>query len=122
MSKVYFALPAAFSGPSIREMRLPICVRLFASGHLYSAIASPSFPLRNLLRGLGDRGANADIGAAAAEIAAEAALDLRRSRIWMLVEKCLASHDEARRAETALLRVVIDESLLHRVKIAVGRE
>src|ERR1044071_3464028 len=110
MSKEYLARPETFCGPSTREMRLPMRLRLSASGHLYSAIASPSFLLLGRLQ---DRRANADVGAAAAEIAAQPLANLFRRRVGMLVEKSFAGDDEARRAEAALLCVVVNEGLLN---------
>src|SRR5436853_7038 len=94
-------------------MRLPMRLRLSASGHLYSAIASPSFLLTGRLQ---DRRANAYVGAAAAEIAAQSFLDLFGRRVRMLVEKGFAGDHKTGRAETALLRVVVNERLLNRVQ------
>src|SRR5947199_8204710 len=95
-------------------MRLPISVRLSASGHLYSAIASPSFLL---LGGLQDRGADAHVGSAAAEVAAQSFLNLFGRRVGVLVQKRLAGDHEAGRTEAALLRVVVNERLLDRVQL-----
>src|ERR1044071_5669839 len=95
-------------------MRLPMSERLSASGHLYSAIFPPSF-LR--LRRLHHCRANAYIGSAAAQIAAETVFHLFGRRVWILVEKSFAGHDKSRRAEAALLRVVVYERLLNGMKI-----
>src|ERR1044071_8435807 len=114
MSKEYLARPETFCGPSTREMRLPIRLRLSASGHLYSAIATPSFLLIGRLQ---DGGADADVGPAAAEIAAQALLHLFGRRVGVLVEEGFASDDEAGRAEPALLRVVVNKRLLDRVQL-----
>src|SRR5437762_14350933 len=43
MSYEYLARPETLCGPSIREIRLPIKLRLSASGHLESAIGMASF-------------------------------------------------------------------------------
>src|SRR6185369_9123801 len=110
-SNEYFARPETFCGPSMREIRLPMKFRLSASGHLYSAIAPPSF------RRLRDRGANAHVGSAPAKVAAESLLNLFRRRIWILVEKRLCRDHESRRAESALLAVIVDEGLLKRMKL-----
>ena len=112
MSNEYFAQPETFCGPSILEMRLPMKVRLSASGHLYSAIAPPSFLSR-----LCDCCSNAHVGAAAAGIAAEPLLDLFGSWVRVFVEERLAGDNEARRAEAALLSVVVDEGLLNRMQV-----
>src|SRR5438876_10819899 len=116
MSKVYLALPEAFAGPSMREMRLPIKLRLSASGHLYSAIASPS---SQILGRLCNRRFHPDIASAATGIAAHVLGDQFRRRIGMLGEEGRAGHHKARRAEAALLSVVVHERLLHRTQCAV---
>src|SRR5690242_20527533 len=90
-SNEYFARPDTFCGPSILDMRLPIKVRLSASGHLYSAIAPPSF-----LRCLSNRSADAHVGSASAEIPAQPLLDLLRCRIRMLIKEGLRRDDKAR--------------------------
>src|SRR5262249_59680022 len=68
---------------------------------------------RSGTRSLQRRGANADVGAAAAEVAAEALSDLVGRGMGIAVEEGLRGDDEPRRAEPALLRVVVPESLLH---------
>src|SRR5215813_4163930 len=109
----------------MREMRLPMWVRLPSSGHLYSAIALASShqfrrsPFPHLSGSLRDGGLDADICAAAAEIAAHAHLDLFRRRRGMFFEQRRAGHDEAGSAKAALLRVVVPEGLLDRMEIAV---
>src|ERR1041384_8721669 len=95
-------------------MRLPMSVRLSASGHLYSAIFPPSF-LRS--RRLHHCRANAYVGSAAAQIAAESMLHLLWRWVWIFVEKGFAGYDKTRRAEAALLRVVVYERLLNGMKI-----
>src|SRR5581483_9007040 len=113
----YLALPLTFSGPSTREMRLPMSLRFSASGHLYSAIALA--PFLHILGGLRDRGADADVGSTAAQVAAQAMPDLVRRGTRVLVEQGFAGHHEAGRAEAALLAVVVHKGLLHRVQSAV---
>src|SRR4029078_6710079 len=112
MSMEYLARPDTFCGPSILEMRLPIKVRLSASGHLYSAIALPSF-----LGRLRDRRSNAHVGAAAAGIAAQSLLDLFGGGGGVLVQEGLAGNHETGVAQATLLRIVIDEGLLYRMEI-----
>src|SRR6185295_10422054 len=111
MSNEYFARPETFCGPSMREIRLPMKFRLSASGHLYSAIAPPSF------RRLRDRGANAHVGSAPAKVAAQSLLNFFGCRGWVLVQECLCRDHESRRAESTLLAVVINEGLLKRMKL-----
>src|SRR5262249_26564497 len=112
ISKEYFARPDTLCGPSILDTRFPIKVRLSASGHLYSAIALPSFR-GSLLYCRSDT----HVGSAAAQVAAEASLDLFGRRIGVLVEERLAGHNEARCAEAALLSIVVDECLLNRMQL-----
>src|SRR5437667_11614015 len=81
-SNEYFARPETFCGPSILEMRLPIKVRLSASGHLYSAIAPPSF-----LRRLSNRSANAHVGSASAKVPAQSFLDLFGCWVGVLIKE-----------------------------------
>src|SRR4249919_1097508 len=92
-------------------------VRFSGSGHLYSAIA-PASSLGSL-GSLRHRSLDAHIGSAAAEIAAEPLLNLGGCRVGIAIKECLASHDEARCAEAALLGVVVYEGLLHRVQLPV---
>src|SRR5947209_6741337 len=109
-------------------MRLPISVRSPGSGHLYSATARTSChrqPCRPLLppaADFADRLANAFVGPAAAEVPAQSAADVFVAGMGVLIEKRLARHHEARRAESALLRVVVDEGLLHRVEARVAAQ
>src|SRR5262249_16658273 len=117
ISNEYLARPDTLSGPSMREILLPISVRLSASGHLYSAIAAPSF-----LSGLRYGPANSHIGSAPAKVAAQPFLNLLGSRIGVLVQECLAGHDKSGSAETALLGVIVDKSLLHRVQSLPGQQ
>src|SRR5258708_3672107 len=80
MSYEYFARPETLTGPSMREMRLPIRLRFSASGHLYSGIVA-SF------RDLHHRGANPHVGATTAEVAAQSRPQLFAGRMWMLVQE-----------------------------------
>ncbi len=67
-------------------------------------------------------GANSVVGSAAAEVAAQAAANVFRCRFWSAAEESGGSDDEARRAETALLRVVSDECLHYRSEIVAFRQ
>src|SRR5678815_2710479 len=118
MSKVYFALPETLSGPSMREMRLPIWTRFCASGHLYSAIALFSFPRRLLGRRLSHCSSHSDISPATAQVATQATLHLLRRWTGILIKERLAGHHETGSAESALLRIVVDECLLNGMKLA----
>src|SRR5258706_733187 len=60
------------------------------------------------------------IGAAAAEIAGERKASLVARRFGSHLEERNRGHDLAGRAETALRRQFLDESLLHRVQFAIG--
>src|SRR5713226_2453189 len=110
MSNEYFARPETLNGPSIRDIRFPIRVRLSASGHLYSAIAPPSF--RRLHHGR----SHAHVGSASTKIPAQPLLNLLGSGVWVLVQKRLAGNHESRRADATLLSVVIDKGLLNRMQ------
>src|SRR5262249_13159415 len=116
-SYVYFALPETLSGPSIRETRFPIQVRLSASGHLYSAMVSTSLHGAMSLSCLEHGGPDTNVGSAPAKVPAQASLDLFRCRIRILVEECLAGNDETRSAKPALLAVVVNKRLLDRMQI-----
>src|ERR1700693_1925416 len=67
------------------------------------------------LRHLRNRTLDSVISAASAKIPAEAATDVFRTRMRVLIEKRLEGHDEPGCAETTLRSVVIDECLLNRV-------
>src|SRR5258706_7302919 len=108
MSYEYFARPETLWAPSMREIRLRIRLRFSASGHLYSGIVS-SF------RHLHHCRTNTHVGATAAEVAAQPGSQLFARWMRMLIEESLASNHEAGRAEAALLRVIINERLLHRM-------
>src|ERR1700694_1483349 len=88
-SYAYFARPETLKGPSMREMRLPIKLRLSASGHLYSGIV-PSFCH------LHHRCADTHIGSAPAEVAAQPGTQLFACGMRMVVEKSFASDEHAR--------------------------
>src|SRR5262245_5981761 len=62
--------------------------------------------------------ADSSVGTAPAEVSAQPMLDLFRRGIGMLVKKRFGGDDEPRRAEPALLRIVVDERLLHGMKLA----
>src|SRR5262245_57913733 len=118
-SYVYFARPETLSGPSIRETRLPIHVRLSASGHLYSAMLSTSLCGTVSLGCLKHCGPDPDIGSAAAKVSAQAFPDFLWCWIRILVKKCLAGHYEAWSAKAALLAIVVNERLLDRMQCVV---
>src|SRR4029077_9673187 len=59
---------------------------------------------------------NPAVSPAAAQIPGEAVRDLRIASLRILVQKGLRRHREPRRAEPALLRVIIDERGLHRMR------
>ncbi len=65
----------------------------------------------HFFRGLQDGFSNSHVGAAAAEIAAEAGANFVVGGIRVVIEIGFGGHDEAGRAVAALLGVVIDEGL-----------
>ena len=62
------------------------------------------------------------VAGAAAEVALEPVADLLLGRVRVLLQQRDRRHDEARRAEAALQRVLLVERLLHRVQLAVRGE
>src|SRR5436853_5314627 len=125
MSYEYFARPDTFNGPSMREIRLPIRLRLSGSGHLYSAIVAPSFRPNKAcslcgsgtFRHLHHCASNTGIGAAAADVPTQTGLHVFERWMWISIKESLASNDKAGCAKAALLRVVVNECLLHRMQL-----
>src|SRR5688572_14579347 len=123
MSYEYFARPVVFSGPSTRLTRVP-STRDF-SGHAYFGwlagragawtsgtwSSATSHPFR-----LERRRKDADVRAAAADVAVEGALGLLGCWIRSLLQQGNGRHYESRRAESAHQTVVVAVGLLHRVK------
>ena len=60
------------------------------------------------------------ISGAAADVALEAVADLLLGRVGIAIDDLLGRHDHAGRAEAALQSVLVPESLLHRVELAVS--
>src|SRR5215471_7089458 len=60
--------------------------------------------------------ANACIGSTAAEVSGKPVLDFFGRGMGMLIKKSFAGHHKSRCAETALLGVVVNERLLHRMQ------
>ena len=103
---MYLARPDDFTGPSTREIRLAqqrtgcgIGPLVFAHDALPSCRRLPA-PLREFRRRFRN-------GRIAAQIRGECLLPSD----WDVVQEIRGRNDEARRAEAALLRVVIDECL-----------
>src|ERR1700682_3340523 len=94
----------------MREMRFPIKLRFSGSGHLYSAILASSCYLHHCR-------ANAHVRTTAAKVATQSASQLLWCRMRMFVQKSLTSDYEARRAKAALLGIIINERLLHRMQL-----
>ena len=73
----------------------------------------PSSPLLRLrLRGELDSLADADIGAASADIAAHGVVDVRIGRTWLVGEQCRGRHDLAGLAISALRYLMLEPGLL----------
>src|SRR5712671_4788869 len=64
------------------------------------------------LRGLFDRFANADIGAAAADIAGHRVVDIGIARMWIARQQRRGGHDLARLAVAALHDLAVEPGLL----------
>src|SRR5436305_13237530 len=77
---------------------------------------------RDLRRGLLHRGDDVGIGGAAADIAAHIFADVGVAAGMSLLHAGYRRHDLSRRAVTALERIVVDESLLHRMQAIAGGE
>src|SRR5687767_8778117 len=112
MSYEYFARPVTFSGPSMREIRVPIS-RGF-SGHAYvgcwlAVVCSATSASLRRERSF----QHADVGPAATEISIERPSCLLRCWIRILLEQRHRCHHEAGRAEAAHQAVVVAEGLLH---------
>src|SRR4030095_5664085 len=58
--------------------------------------------------------------AAAAQIARQAARNLRARGIWTTLEEANRAHDEARHAERALESLFVDDGALNRMQRAIG--
>src|SRR5438105_5122315 len=133
MSKLYLARPVTLSGPSRRLTRV-LSTAGFA-GHAYffafavgpggagagaggfCALATGHPPRCSRDARCGERGLHdSHEGAAAADVAVEALLDLLGRRLRMLLDERHRRHDEARRAEAAHQRVAIAVGLLHRMQ------
>src|SRR5438552_3502322 len=113
MSNVYLARPEAFSWPSMREIRLPIKRRSFASGqsYLHFAMTFSSPPAegrprensstsgclrgRSAARGFEHGVFDAVVGAATAQVPAQTLLHLFERRVRVLVQERAARHHEA---------------------------
>src|SRR5512135_1444959 len=72
-----------------------------------------------MFRGPADRPDDVLVAGAPADLAGDDLPDLRLVRVRVAVEQPARGHHHARRAETALQAVALDETLLHRVKLAV---
>src|SRR5436309_8478495 len=113
--------------------------RSLAAGQKYSTTAASLrivlgrgrvlLPLLLLGLRLGVRGrrgehglAHAGVGAAAAEVAGQAVVDVLERGIGIAVEERLGGHDEAGGAETALLGVVLHERGLEGIELVAVAE
>src|SRR5579864_9087023 len=99
-------------------MRLPMSVRWSAAGHPYLVLSSAMDQAPFIFAACIYGGAHSGISSATAEVPAQAVLDLLRRGIGMLIEKSLGGDNKARRAEAALLRIVVNERLLDGMKMA----
>src|SRR5712692_4028675 len=120
MSSTYVAVPVMSRGSSRRRMRLPtrvsvlvMVVAMFGS----SFRSSPGFS-RGGLYGVDD----VLIARAAAQVAVESVPDLFLGGLWIALEQLPGGHDHARRAETALQGMLVPESLLDGMQMAIGGE
>src|SRR5205823_2583221 len=66
--------------------------------------------------------ANACVGPAPAEVSGNTVLNLLQCGIGVMVKKRLTSHHKSRSAKAALLRIVVNKSLLDGMKLAILRQ
>src|SRR5437588_11700185 len=104
-SAPYTARPVTLSTPSGRTGRVPITRYLFSV-----VIRSAS----HLGSGLLDRANDLVVAGAAAEIARQPPANLFLGGVRILIEQRLGRDDEARRAEPALQRRLLQEAFLQR--------
>src|SRR5262249_1512935 len=69
-----------------------------------------------------DRAQDAGVGPAAAEIVRERSLDIGVARLLVAGEECRRLHDHAVDAIATLRGLLVDEGLLHRVRLLRGAE
>src|SRR5580700_9102567 len=100
--------PAA-DEPTMKERRLNFGMCVMAAS-----------PLR-FARGRVDRGANALIGSATADVG-HRRVDIVVGRFWVLLEQRCCRHHHAALAIAALRHVEVEPGLLHRVQLAVLRQ
>src|ERR1700730_1915601 len=121
MSSTYRPCPVIRRGSSRRWILAPIiCVTAMASapprGGLTRGLRlGAAHRLRRGLHRLDD----VHVAGAPAEVAFEAPADLVLGRVRILLEQVRGGHDEAWRAVAALQAVLVPESLLKRVELAV---
>src|ERR671923_618302 len=114
-SSKYFAAPVIMRGSSTRLMRAPRTLVVVCSS-TWVVMASPH---RRLVDGLDD----VLVAGAAADVALEPVPDLRLGEpVAVRAEELDTGHDHPRRAEAALERVVLPESLLQRMELAAPRK
>src|ERR1017187_8176582 len=83
-------------------------LRVSIGGQLYAGVLA-IFRSLHALGGFEDGLADTHVGAAAAQVAAEAVLHVVHGGVGVFGEEALGGHDEARGAVSALLGVVVDE-------------
>src|SRR5579872_508657 len=103
--------PTAAAEPMKRRRPSLRLVRLLIAASLRLAVAG---------RGV-DRGADARVGAAAADVR-HGVVDVGVGRLRVLLEQRRGRHDLARLAVAALRHVVREPRLLHRMALAVARQ
>ena len=105
-SDEYFARAACFGGAVQAAGALADDA---AFVHRWPTVIRHCCPPFNSCAASSDGLADAHVGTAAAEIAAESLLHILHRSDWDVVQEAFRGHDEARRAVAALLGVVVDE-------------
>src|SRR5262245_8581917 len=117
LALLLFLLPALLPGVVFLPLRRLLAGLGGCAGAVVVIVRSRPAPL-----GLQHRLADARIGAATAEVAGEAVVDLGGGRVGNAIEESPGRDDESRRAEAALLGVVLHEGRLEPMKLVHGAE
>src|SRR5690242_18724609 len=114
MSSTYVAVPVIRRGSSRRRMRLPTSFSVFV-------IVGVAMGLCSNRLGRGSHGVDdVLISGAAAQVAFQPVPDFLFTGIRIAFQDLLGGHDHAGRAKTALQAMLVPESFLHLVELAVG--
>src|SRR6185503_11821895 len=112
------ARPVTLSTPSGRSGRVPTHLNSEPGSFTFSCIGSGSSHLGG---GVHHRANDLVVAGAAAQVAGQPVAQLGLARVGVLLQQRLGGHQEARRADAALQRRVLDELALQRMQlVALG--